>query len=51
MGGEILIKGDADELVGSNMSAGVIRLNGGHKSLSEKITGGEIYHKGARIRP
>lgn len=50
-GGEILIKGDAGELVGANMSGGAIRLEGGYKSLSEKITGGEIYHQGTKIYP
>ncbi len=50
-GGEILAKGNAGKLVGSNMSGGVVRLNGGYKSLSRRITGGEIYDKGTKIHP
>lgn len=48
-GGKLIIKGDAGQLVGSNMSGGTISLEGGVESLSRKIPGGEIYHKGIRI--
>ncbi|MBR9691432.1 hypothetical protein GOV06_01475 [Candidatus Woesearchaeota archaeon] len=49
--GEINIRCNTGKSVGKDMTGGVIHLNGNYESLSKKIKGGEIYHKGNRIYP
>jgi hypothetical protein len=47
--GTIIIKGDAGEHIGHEMEGGGIYLEGGYVSISDKIFGGKIYHKGKLI--
>ncbi|MBR9691433.1 hypothetical protein GOV06_01480 [Candidatus Woesearchaeota archaeon] len=51
VGGVIIVNGNAGKLIGQNMTGGIIHLNGDYESLSKKIKGGEIYHKGKQIYP
>jgi len=48
-GGIIIVNGNAGKHVGSHMKGGEIHLNGDYESLSNKIEGGKIYHKGELI--
>ena len=47
--GIITIKGNAGDSIGAYMEGGEIHLNGNYKRLSDKIYGGNIYHKGKLI--
>jgi len=49
--GEIVVNINAGKNVGSHMKGGEIHLNGNYESISKKIKGGEVYHKGKRIFP
>jgi len=48
-GGKITINGNAEYGVGTYMEGGKIHLNGDYESLSNHISGGNIYHKGKLI--
>jgi len=50
-GGIIIVQGNAGEHIGKEMEGGEIHINGEYESLSNRIKGGEIYHKGRRVFP
>ncbi len=50
-GGNLTIEGDIGGFVGVNMKGGIIHLEGNYESLSPRIQGGHIYHKGVLIYP
>jgi len=51
-GGKVVVEGNVlGKHTGNGMEAGEIHINGSYVSLSKRIEGGEIYHKGKRIFP
>ena len=48
-GGMILVNGNSGKEVGYAMENGIISINGDYQSISRKIQGGSIFHKGKQI--
>jgi len=48
-GGKIVVEGNAGNFVGDQMKGGEIHLNGSYERISDRIKGGDIYHKGKCI--